>query len=261
MLQRRQVGGAREQKLIGGALQSAERAKTLVQRLLAFARRQPLKTTAVDVGKLLADMADLVASSSGPQINIVVQAEPALRPAAADRNQLEMAILNLAVNARDAMPLGGTLTISAAEQEVPAGHASQLAPGAYVSIRVADTGQGMDEATARRAIEPFFSTKGIGKGTGLGPVHGARAHLAARRGHDPVEPARPGHRGDLVAPGQLRGPGARQRSRRPGRRCHGGWNCAAGRRRGYRARHHLRHALRAGYTVVEAARRPRRSNG
>jgi PAS domain S-box-containing protein len=179
MLQRRQLGGAREQKLIGGALQSAERAKTLVQRLLAFARRQPLQTGPVDVGTLLREMAELVASSSGPQINIVVDAPKSLRPAAADRNQLEMAILNLAVNARDAMPLGGTLTLSAGDEDVPERHQSGLTPGPYVSIRVADTGHGMDEATLQRAIEPFFSTKGVGKGTGLGlsMVHGLASQL------------------------------------------------------------------------------------
>lgn len=179
MLHRSGIGGDREQKLISGALQSADRAKILVQRLLAFARRQPLKATAVDLGTLLEGMGELVASTSGPQINIVVNTPKNLSPAFADPNQLEMAILNLAVNARDAMPDGGTLTLSARNIEIGEGHRSNLPPGAYVDLSVADTGTGMDEATMNRAIEPFFSTKGVGKGTGLGlsMVHGLVSQL------------------------------------------------------------------------------------
>lgn len=96
-----------------------------------------------------------------------------------DPNQLEMALLNLAVNARDAMPEGGTLRITASTEPVGVGHRSHLASGAYIRISVADTGTGMDEATLARAIEPFFSTKGIGKGTGLGlsSVHGLASQL------------------------------------------------------------------------------------
>jgi PAS domain S-box-containing protein len=179
LLHRRGSGGEREQRLIDGALQSAERAKTLVQRLLAFARRQPLRPTAVDVGGLIRGMADLVASTSGPQIKVVVDVAPDLPPAMADPNQLEMAILNLSVNARDAMPDGGTLTISALHEAVGTGHRSKLRSGDYVRLSVADTGTGMDEETLARAIEPFFSTKGIGKGTGLGlsMVHGLASQL------------------------------------------------------------------------------------
>lgn len=97
----------------------------------------------------------------------------------ADANQLEMAILNLAVNARDAMPDSGVLTISAARTSVQPGHRSKLRPGHYVCLSVKDTGTGMDEATLARAVEPFFSTKGIGKGTGLGlsMVHGLVSQL------------------------------------------------------------------------------------
>ena len=179
MLQRGGVGGAREQRMITAALQSAERAKTLVQRLLAFARRQPLQPTAVDVGRLVAGMADLVASTSGPQIRVVVEAPPGLPPALADANQLEMAILNLSVNARDAMEHGGVLRITASAETVDAEHPAKLRPGAYVRISIADTGEGMEEAVLARAIEPFFSTKGIGKGTGLGlsMVHGLASQL------------------------------------------------------------------------------------
>jgi PAS domain S-box-containing protein len=179
MLKRRGIGGEREQRLIDGGLQSAERAKTLVQRLLAFARRQPLQPGPVDVAGLVAGMADLIASTSGPQIKLSVEVPETLPPARADRNQLEMAILNLSVNARDAMPNGGALTISAAPEAIKAGHRSKLRPGDYVRLSVADTGIGMDEATLARAVEPFFSTKGIGKGTGLGlsMVHGLAAQL------------------------------------------------------------------------------------
>ncbi len=179
MLQRRGVGGQREQRLISGAVQSAERAKILVQRLLAFARRQPLQPTAVDIGKLMADMADLIASTSGPQIRLSIEAPEDLPFARADQNQLEMALLNLSVNARDAMPNGGTLRISATEGEVHANDSLDLAPGRYVRLSVADTGSGMDEATLARAAEPFFSTKGVGKGTGLGlsMAHGLASQL------------------------------------------------------------------------------------
>ena len=179
MLQRKRIGGEREQLLIEGALQSAERAKTLVQRLLAFARRQPLQPRAVDLNALISGMADLIASTSGPQTRVVVDAPTDLPAALADQNQLEMAILNLSVNARDAMPNGGRLSISARACDIASGHATGLAPGRYVRLSVADTGVGMDAATLRRSIEPFYSTKGIGKGTGLGlsMVHGLAAQL------------------------------------------------------------------------------------
>ncbi|WP_296185942.1 GAF domain-containing protein [Pseudomonas sp. UBA1879] len=179
MLQRRGVGGEREQRLISGAMQSAERAKTLVQRLLAFARRQPLQTVPVDVAKLVSDMGDLVASTTGPQIKVVVDAPDNLPAAIADLNQLEMALLNLSVNARDAMLEGGTMRISASTEQVDQGHRSKLAAGEYLCLSVADTGTGMDAATLARAVEPFFSTKGVGKGTGLGlsMVHGLASQL------------------------------------------------------------------------------------
>ncbi|MGY3342685.1 MULTISPECIES: PAS domain-containing protein [unclassified Bradyrhizobium] len=178
MLQRREVGGDREKRLIAGAAQSAERAKVLVQRLLAFARRQPLQPVAVDVSKLVENMAELMSSTTGPQIKVVVDLKDNLPPAKADQNQLEMALLNLAVNARDAMPNGGTLRIAAsADTQLEADR--KVPPGEYVRISVADTGVGMDEATLARAVEPFFSTKGLGKGTGLGlsMVHGLASQL------------------------------------------------------------------------------------
>jgi len=179
LLQRTGVGNERQQRMIDGALQSAERAKTLVQRLLAFARRQPLQARAVDVAALVRGMADLVASTSGPRVQVQLKLAAGLPPAMADDNQLEMALLNLAVNARDAMPEGGTIHISAEQATLDADNGLALAAGSYVRLAVADSGTGMDPATLARAIEPFFSTKGIGRGTGLGlsMVHGLVAQL------------------------------------------------------------------------------------
>ena len=175
----RGVGSERERRLMDGALQSAERAKVLVQRLLAFARRQPLQPTAVDLRQLASGMAELIASTAGPRIDLRMELPEDLPPALADANQLEMALLNLAVNARDAMSDAGVLTISAARASVRGPHPAKLRPGHYVRVSVKDTGTGMDEATLARAVEPFFSTKGIGKGTGLGlsMVHGLASQL------------------------------------------------------------------------------------
>jgi PAS domain S-box-containing protein len=179
LLQRRAVGGEREQRLIRGASQSAERAKSLVHRLLAFARRQPLQATSIDAGKLLEGVADLLSSTAGPQVEVVVEIAAGLPLAKADPHQLEMAILNLGVNARDAMDGVGRITVAAAGARIAPGEVEGLQPGVYVRLSIADTGQGMDEETKQRAIEPFFSTKGIGQGTGLGlsMAHGLAVQL------------------------------------------------------------------------------------
>lgn len=179
LLKRRAIGGEREQRLIDGALESAERARVLVQRLLAFARRQPLQPVAVDMAALASEVGELLDSITGPQIRVVVESSPGLSAARADRNQLEMALLNLGVNARDAMPRGGVLRLSVAAVTVGSERPLGLSPGAYIRLSVADTGEGMDEATRRRAVEPFFSTKGVGKGAGLGlsMAHGLAAQL------------------------------------------------------------------------------------
>ena len=123
-------------------------------------------------------MTGLIVSTLGPTIAVDIALDD-LPPAHADLNQLEMALLNLAVNARDAMPDGGTLTIAASQRNVRPGDVAGLARGHYIRLSVSDTGCGMDEATLQRAIEPFFSTKGVGKGTGLGlsMVHGLTAQL------------------------------------------------------------------------------------
>lgn len=179
MLHRHEIGSERERRLIEGGLQSAERARTLVQRLLAFARRQPLQPRPVDVATLIESMRDLVTSTSGPRIRVAVALEDELPAAVAEVNQLEMAILNLAVNARDAMPDGGTLTIAASDRQLGDDNHVGLPAGRYVGVTISDTGIGMDEETKRRAIEPFFSTKGLGRGTGLGlsMVHGLTSQL------------------------------------------------------------------------------------
>ena len=178
-LLRRMHKDDRSQRIIDGALQASERARTLVARLLAFARRQNLEARAVDMGGLVNGMIDLIQRSIGPRIAIELAIDQDLPAAFVDPNQLELALLNLAVNARDAMPEGGRLAISVLQQQVGAGHA-QLDPGTYLRLRVADSGTGMDEVTLKRAVEPFYSTKGVGKGTGLGlsMVHG----LAAQSG-------------------------------------------------------------------------------
>ncbi|MFN3620940.1 PAS domain S-box protein [Sphingorhabdus sp.] len=179
LLKRRGVGGERERQLMDAAAQSADRAKTLVQRLLAFARRQPLQAVPVDLRTLVENMADLVDSTTGPQVSVVVDVADAVPPAMADANQVEMALLNLAVNARDAMADGGTLLISLSAETIGDQNTLGLNPGDYVRLSVEDNGVGMDDDIARQAIEPFFSTKGVGKGTGLGlsMVHGLAAQL------------------------------------------------------------------------------------
>lgn len=168
---------SRAQRLIDGGLQAASRAATLVQRLLAFARRQDLQPRPVAIGGLLEGMSDMLARSLGPTIDVRLAIEPGMPAARVDPNQLELALLNLAINARDAMPDGGPLKIEAAA--VDRAGAGQLDPGRYIRIAVIDRGTGMSPETLARAVEPFFSTKGLGKGTGLGlsMVHGLAAQL------------------------------------------------------------------------------------
>jgi PAS domain S-box-containing protein len=169
----------RSARLLDGALQSAERARVLVSRLLGFARRQALETRAIDPASLLDGMRDLIVSSIGSSIELRMSIASDLPAALTDPNQLELALLNLCVNARDAMDGHGVITIAADRSVVGPEAAIKLRPGAYVRISVIDNGAGMDEATLARAVEPFFSTKELGKGTGLGlsMVHGLAAQL------------------------------------------------------------------------------------
>jgi signal transduction histidine kinase len=180
LLQHRlEITDPRVQRWIANALQSGERAKTLVQRLLGFARRQELQNQPVDIGALIDGMRDLIASSVGPSVELHLHDARGLPQVFADPNQLELAILNLCVNARDAMPEGGTLSIEAEEISVAGSAAVKLKPGQYIRLSISDTGLGMDAETLARAVEPFFSTKEIGRGTGLGlsMVHGLTAQL------------------------------------------------------------------------------------
>jgi signal transduction histidine kinase/ActR/RegA family two-component response regulator len=169
----------RSERLLSNALQAADRAKTLLQRLLGFARRQSLQTQPVDIGALLGGMRDLISSSVGPTIELHLRDDADLPSALIDPNQLELAILNLCVNARDAMPNGGPLTIIAEQVAIGPRSKPRLKPGLYVRLSVIDAGSGMDTETLARAVEPFYSTKEFGRGTGLGlsMVHGLAAQL------------------------------------------------------------------------------------
>ena len=180
MLRRQHESDERSNRLISGAMQAAERAATLVQRLLSFARRQHLEARTVDVKALVEGMHDLMQRTIGPHIAIRVETAANIPPARVDPGQLELAVLNLAVNARDAMAGGGQIKLTLDQAEARSRHGETLEPGHYIRLAVTDTGMGMDEATLARAIEPFFTTKGQGEGTGLGlsMVHG----LAAQSG-------------------------------------------------------------------------------
>ncbi|MBV7525442.1 MULTISPECIES: PAS domain-containing sensor histidine kinase [Pseudomonas] len=168
-------------RLIDNATQGALRGVSLTQRMLAFARRQELKSVPVRIPALVEGISGLLRSSLGPSVKVETRFPEDLEPVMADINQLELAVLNLATNARDAMPHGGTIIFSARTEEVTGG-ASSLAAGRYVCLNIADTGEGMDETTLASAMDPFFTTKGVGKGTGLGlsMVHGFIEQLGGR---------------------------------------------------------------------------------
>ncbi len=169
LLKKRLPEDPRLARLVDGALQGAERGAALTQRLLAFARRQELRPAAVDLAQLVRGMQGLLERSVGPGVRIDPHLPEGLPAALVDANQLELALLNLAVNARDAMPAGGTLSLTLAAVQSPApGAPPGLAPGAYLRLGVQDSGAGMDAETLARAVEPFFTTKGPGRGSGLG---------------------------------------------------------------------------------------------
>ncbi|MHC8308940.1 hybrid sensor histidine kinase/response regulator [Pseudomonas sp. GT1P32] len=169
-------------RLLDNATQGALRGVALTQRMLAFARRQELKTESVEIPTLVEGITGLLRSSLGPSVALEARFTETIEPVWADKNQLELAVLNLATNARDAMPHGGTLLISARSED--AGDHSSLTPmtGRYVCLSINDTGEGMDDATLAVAMDPFFTTKGVGKGTGLGlsMVHGFIEQLGGR---------------------------------------------------------------------------------
>ncbi len=161
-------GDQKARQLMEGAQEAARRGAALTQRLLAFARRQDLRQEAVDVPKLVIGMAEMLQRTLGPQVRVQTHFPLGLACALIDPHQLELAVLNLAVNARDAMPSGGAIEISAVEIPPEEAEARELEPGRYLQLSVADVGDGMDAETLARAAEPFFTTKGVGKGTGLG---------------------------------------------------------------------------------------------
>jgi signal transduction histidine kinase len=150
---------------------AAMRAASLTHRLLAFARRQSLDSRPNDVNQLLSGMADLLTRTLGERIELHCELASDLWPAFTDGNQLESALLNLAINARDAMPDGGHLTIHTSNAQLDEAYAAgqeDVQPGDYVEVSVSDTGTGMSEKTLSKAVEPFFTTKALGEGTGLG---------------------------------------------------------------------------------------------
>lgn len=165
----RRTDDERLRKLAQNALQAAERGGQLTAQLLAFSRRQRLTPSALDANEIVSGMGDLLARTIGPHIRIETKLEPQLWNALADRTQIEVMILNLALNARDAMPNGGRLTIATSNLAfVPPSLSAELAQGEYVAIAVTDTGTGMPPEVLSRAFEPFFTTKETGRGTGLG---------------------------------------------------------------------------------------------
>ncbi|NKC33728.1 ATP-binding protein [Falsiroseomonas selenitidurans] len=179
-LARKRLGEAATPQILrhlDAATLGAERGAQLTQRLLAFARRQDLNPRAVDLARLLAGLTELLGRSAGPRVRLAIAAQPGLPAAMVDPHALELALMNLVVNARDAMPEGGEIAIrldAPPPEDTPPGLPPGLPPGRTLRIAVADTGLGMDAATLARAVEPFFSTKGPGQGTGLGlsMVHG-----------------------------------------------------------------------------------------
>jgi signal transduction histidine kinase len=168
LLSRRMGDDARLRGLLNGAIEGARRGATLTQRLLAFARKQELKAQATDVRSLVEDMMGLIERSVGPMVRVEFEAKGHVPAVNVDPNQLEMALLNLAVNARDAMTSGGWLNIGLTLEDVDEERQLGVRPGRYGVLSVQDTGVGMDAETLAKAVEPFFSTKAVGKGTGLG---------------------------------------------------------------------------------------------
>lgn len=214
LLRRRLPDDPKLIRLAEHAMEGAQRGAALTQRLLAFARKQDLRPQAVDLSQLVHGMTDLLQRSLGPLVRVETRFPLDLPPVHADAHQLELALLNLAVNARDAMPEGGRLEVSAAAEHSADHKIAGLVSGPYVRLSLIDHGEGMDDATLARATEPFFTTKGLGKGTGLGlsMVHG----LAAQSGGKLVIRSLVGHGTtvDLYLPATVK---PRVEQRRPDR--------------------------------------------
>jgi len=169
LVQQRSRGDPQIASVLQAALGAAERGTSLIQNLLTFARRKPPYPRAVEVSAVVDDVEKILKQTISPDIRLLILAKPGLGPAWVDPNQLELAILNLALNARDAMPGGGTLQIACESRKVKASNTPpDLAAGDYVIVTVSDTGTGMSDATLAHAFEPFFTTKEAGRGSGLG---------------------------------------------------------------------------------------------
>jgi PAS domain S-box-containing protein len=188
------VDASRLIRAAGAAMHGAQRAAVLTQRLLAFSRRQPLAPRRIDPNRLIAGTSDLLHRSLGETVEMEIVQGARIWAVEVDANQLENALLNLAINARDAMPQGGKLTIETANTHLDSHYAArdaEVRPGQYVLVSISDTGTGMDAGTAARAFEPFFTTKEVGRGTGLGlsmvygfiKQSGGHVRIYSERGH------------------------------------------------------------------------------
>ena len=174
LLRKRLPDDPKSAALLENAVRGAQRGTTLTKRMLAFARNYELNKEVIAIPELVRGMTDLLQRSIGPSYNLETRFPLALKPVEVDANQLELALLNLTVNARDAMPNGGDIILAAREERGAAAYTGLDEAGKYIRVSVSDTGEGMDDETLRKATEPFFTTKGVGKGTGLGlsMVHG-----------------------------------------------------------------------------------------
>jgi PAS domain S-box-containing protein len=174
LLRKRLPDDPKGRALLENAIQGAQRGTALTKRMLAFARAHELKFEVIGIPELVRGMGDFLQKSIGPSFNLETRFPLALKAVNVDANQLELALLNLTLNARDAMPDGGDIVLAAREESIEVGHSTRLEAGQYIRLSVTDTGEGMDEETLRKATEPFFTTKAVGQGTGLGlsMVHG-----------------------------------------------------------------------------------------